>query len=171
MKTILLFIASITFVNDVFADEPNCSRDDIYQGLIFELSVDNALRPDMVFKFCVGPESSYLISEIYLQGYVSDFGIRPDLKYQTKLKLTNEHKGKIDDLYRNALAYSRPDDARGLDGSSWCFRPKSGNTYTEYCYWSPAYDPDNERRLKDISELGIYLFELSELEKHGGELH
>ncbi|WP_166838072.1 hypothetical protein [Rheinheimera pleomorphica] len=168
MKILLLVITYLFFAGKAFAEEPNCSENEVFHGLMFELAVNNSLRDDMVFRFCVGKDVSFLVSELYQTAYVSEDGIRPALNYHSKVRLTSETKSKIDDLYKNALLNSRPDNVRGLDGSTWCFRPKSGNSYTELCYWSPIEHPGSERGLKDISNLGIYLFDISGLQEYGG---
>lgn len=173
MKSLLVIFVGIMWSFNLLADEPDCAKDNIFKGEMFELFISNSLADDISFKFCVGEQSSYLVSALYQRGYVSkDFGIRPNVTFHSRILLTAETKAKIDDLYKNALLRSRPDNVRGMDGSQWCFRPKSGNTYTELCYWSPTvYEGEADKRgMIDISNLGTYLFELSKLAEYGAEL-
>ncbi len=170
VTTLLLVMACVLLVNKSLADEPNCAKTEIFQGLMFELSVTNSLDSDLLFRFCVGEHESYLLSELEQTAVVSERSIIPGVKYQSKVRLTADVKSKIDDLYKNALLRSRPDNIQGKDGSTWCFRPKSGSSYAELCYWSPSSARSNERALQDIANLGEYLLGLSGLQAHGAIL-
>lgn len=173
MKSLLFIFISLFWSGYLQADEPDCSKDNIFKGEMFELFIGNSLADDLSFKYCLGDKSSYLISALYQTAYASeDFGVRPAVTYHSRIKLTDEMKNKIEDLYKNALLRSRPDDVRGMDGSQWCFRPKSGNKYTEFCYWSPAvYEGQEDTRgMIDISNLGTYLFDISGLVEYGAEM-
>ena len=173
MKSLLVIFISVMWSGSLLADEPDCAKDNIFKGEMFELFVRNSLADDISFRFCVDEQSSYLISALYQMPHVSkEYGIRPAVTYHSRIKLSDEMRNKIDDLYKNAFLRSRPDNVQGMDGSQWCFRPKSGNTYTEMCYWSPiVYEGEEDKRgMIDISNLGTYLCELSELAEYGAKL-
>lgn len=160
----------ILFAGKSIAHEPNCATNELFKGLMFELSVQNSLDSDLEFRFCVGENESFLVSELNQTAFVSQHAIIPGVKYQSKVKLTAEIKTKIDDLYQDALLRSRQDNIRGKDGSYWCFRPKSGLSYSELCYWSPSTTDSPDRDVKAIASLGEYLLGLSGLQAFGGLL-
>jgi|TARA_Y100001937_G_scaffold67058_1_gene91658 hypothetical protein len=173
LKAYVLIALAFALSEMSWADNPDCSKDNIFTGEMFELFVRNSLADDISFRFCVGEQSSYLISALYQTPHVSkEYGIWPAVTYHSQIKLTVETQAKIDDLYKTVLLRSRPDNVRGMDGSQWCFRPKSGNTYNELCFWSPTVSEGEEdkRGMIDISNLGTYLFDLSELANYGAEL-
>lgn len=173
MKSLFFIFISLFWSGCLQADEPDCTKDNIFSGEIFELFIRNSLADDISFKFCVGEHASYLISALYQTSHVSkEFGIWPAVTYHSRIKLTEKTKNKIEDLYKNAQLRSRPDDVRGMDGSQWCFRPKSGNKYTELCYWSPAvYEGQEDTRgMIDISNLGTYLLDISGLVEYGAKM-
>lgn len=168
-KFYLLIFIMLSFAAESAATEPNCAQDQVFTGQLFELSIEQSFEDDIVFRFCVSDDSSYLISQKFQTAYVHDGRFRPALNYESKVKLTSSLKDKIKTMYLKAMLNSLPDDVSGHDGSFWCFRPKSGAGYTESCYWSPIWTK-HERELVDIADLGIFLFELSGLEQYGGVL-
>ncbi|MCF6457331.1 hypothetical protein, partial [Pseudoalteromonas sp. MMG024] len=88
---------------------------------------------------------------------------RTTVKHDSKAKLDPNTALMIKDLYRSVQATIKTDNFRGMDGSTWCFKPKNGNTYSETCLWSP-YSNTERRNLTDLVTLGNKLFEISNFE-------
>ncbi|WP_233080407.1 hypothetical protein [Rheinheimera soli] len=166
----IYFIMLLLFVaQPVSAGEDKCSKHKLHAGLMFELSINNSLRDDLLFRFCIEEDAGYLFAELQQHGFIWREQIRPDYVFKSEVKLSPKKTEKLKDMYLAAMIHSKSDQVRGLDGSTWCFRPKSGMSYTEFCYWSPTLD-DSEREVKHINDLGIYLLILSGLEKEGASI-
>lgn len=168
-KALYFMMLSMFVAQPVSAGEDKCSKHKLHTGLMFELSINNSLRDDLLFRFCIEEDAGYLFAELQQHGFIWREQIRPDYVFKSEVKLSPKKIEKLKGMYLAAMIHSKPDQVRGLDGSTWCFRPKSGMSYTEFCYWSPTLN-DSEREVKHISDLGIYLLVLSGLEKEGASI-
>ena len=157
MKSSILFIIIMLFSCSSFAnDVPNCSEDEIYTGKLFQLDIKHSFRGSYEYKFCVGDESSFLISK-YIEHLPQNL---PDLLHTSKVKLTLDVKEKLKIMYQKTLTTLPKESSRGKNGSTWCFRPKSGTSYSSFCYWS-AESKSSDRGLNDLYKLKLFIHDLS----------
>ena len=160
MKSYLVIIIFLLFSFISVADEINCSEDEIYTGKLFKLDVGTPYPWSYEYNFCVGKVKSYLVSS-YQEPMQRGL---PDLKHTYKVLLSKIEVEKIKELYLKALFQNPKNSSRGKDGSTWCFKPKSGMGYSNFCHWSPDYRPTN-RNLSALNELKIYIHQISGLEE------
>ncbi|WP_143484337.1 hypothetical protein [Pseudoalteromonas piscicida] len=74
------------------------------------------------------------------------------MKYSKSAKLPTSLANKIKTQYELAVLKLNNDTVVGFHGSKWCFKPKSGLNYGQYCYWSPTYN-NKQRGLDHLVEL------------------
>ncbi|WP_138582408.1 hypothetical protein [Pseudoalteromonas sp. S2755] len=160
MRILLAFLIFFSF-NAISATPPNCSVNGAFNGKLFELSVVTSFNGNYNFEFCYD-KTSYLISE-YSEVISVKRPLRTTVKHDSKAELDSNTALIIKDLYRAVQATIKTDDSRGMDGSTWCFKPKNGSTYSETCLWSP-YSNTERRNLTDLVTLGNKLFEISNFE-------
>lgn len=159
MKSNLMTIIYMLFSVSSFAqDDANCSEDEIYTGKLFQLEIKSSFGESYKYQFCVGKENSYLISTFTEKSSQN----LPDLIHTSKVKLTNEIKEILKEIYQSTVLSLPKDNSSGMDGSTWCFKPKSGMSYSNFCYWSPESN-SSERGLSKLYELRVYIHELSGL--------
>ena len=156
---VLLFLVFFAF--EVLAsEEPNCSIDEPFTGKLFELEIQTSFSGRYVFEFCFDSRA-YLLSE-YHEPIRLTKSVRSTIVNESKVKLPESAAHKIKELYSQASVNIKSDSIRGMDGDTWCFRPKSGMSYSEICIWSPQVDAVS-RGHKNLVELGKYLYEVSTL--------
>jgi hypothetical protein len=157
MRKLLFFFAVFSF--NVFSNsEPNCSENEILGGKLFELEIITSFHGSYNFKFCFD-EPSYVVSE-YIEPVSTSGPLKTTIKHESLAKLDMDTSLYLMDLYRAVQATLITDNVRGLDGSTWCFMPKNGNSYSKTCLWTP-YASSKKRNLEDLVELGDKLFEIS----------
>ena len=136
----------------------NCSENEIYTGKLFQLNIKYSFKEEHEYKFCVGEETSFLISK-----FKERLGQNlPDLTHTSKVKLTPENAEFLKRMYQNTVIALPKDTSAGMDGSTWCFKPKSGLSYSKFCYWSPEANT-SERGLTKLYSLKLHIEELSGL--------
>ena len=154
-----IFLLLAIFAFDGFASEqPNCSLDEPYTGKLFELEIKTSFSGKYVFEFCLDSRA-YLLSE-YHEPIRLTKSVRSTIVNESKVKLPDSSAHKIRELYAQARTNLKSDSTRGMDGATWCFRPKDGMSYSETCIWSPQVDTISRGHEK-LVELGEYLYEVS----------
>lgn len=156
--TILLscFICSLSFADD----DVTCLEGQISNGKLFELSIESSFSGGYEYKFCEGSNYSYLFST-YIEPMPNGL---PSLKHTSKVKINTATKHIIKKKYINALTSNMKDTSHGMDGSTWCFKPKNGIKYSNFCIWSPESNT-KERGLTGIYDLQVFIHSLSNLDK------
>jgi len=165
MRSSIAFIIVIFFnFSSLAKDVPNCSEDEIYTGKLFQLNIKHSFRGSYEYKFCVGDESSFLISK-YTEHLPQNL---PDLLYTSKVKLTVDVSEKLKSIYQKTLITLPKESSRGKDGPTWCFKPKSGTSYSVFCYWSAEYESSN-RGLNNLHKLKLFIHDLSGIDGRANE--
>ncbi|QUI65064.1 hypothetical protein GSF04_22345 [Pseudoalteromonas sp. A22] len=161
-KTLALLIVFSfkAFSNDL----PNCSETDVLGGKLFEFEITTSFHGSYFFKFCSG-EESYLLSE-YIEPVSTNGPLKTTIKHESTAKLDSGTVIYLKDLYRIVQATLREDNTRGLDGSTWCFKPKNGAGYSKACLWEPRASTQ-ERNLENFVNLGNKLYEISNFKSLG----
>ncbi|WP_054013933.1 hypothetical protein [Pseudoalteromonas sp. R3] len=157
MRKILLFFIVLSF-NTFSGTVPNCSENELFGGKLFELEVVTSFHGSYNFKFCFD-ETSYVVSQ-YIEPVSTRGPLKTTITHESLARLDVKTSLYIKDLYRAVQATLVTDSVRGMDGSTWCFKPKSGSSYSETCLWTPnaAWE---RRNLGKLVELGDKLFEIS----------
>ncbi|WP_125784675.1 hypothetical protein [Pseudoalteromonas rubra] len=157
MKKLLLFLTVICF--NVFSNtEPNCSENQVFGGMLFELEVVTSFHGSYNFKFCFD-ETSYVVSE-YIEPVSTRGPLKTTIRHESTAKLDTQTSLYIKDLYRAVQATLTTDNVHGMDGSTWCFKPKDGGSYSKTCVWTPIASSE-KRNLVKLVELRNKLFEIS----------
>jgi hypothetical protein len=159
LKSYFIVIILIFFsFHSAAADNLNCSESEIFTGKLFQLNIKYSFKGEHEYQFCVGEESSFLISK-----FIERLGQNlPDLTHTSQVKLTAENAEKLKRMYQNTVVALPKDTSAGMDGSTWCFKPKSGLSYSKFCYWSPEANTA-ERKLTKLYNLKLHIEELSGL--------
>jgi len=165
MESSIAFIIAIIFsFSSLAKDVPNCSEDEIYTGKLFQLDIKHSFTGSYEYKFCVGDKSSFLISK-YIEHLPQNL---PELIYKSKVKLALDVKEKLKTMYQKTLITLPKENSRGMDGSTWCFNPKSGTSYSSFCYWSADHKP-SDRGLYDLHKLKMFIHDLSGIDNRTNE--
>jgi hypothetical protein len=160
LKSYFILIIFILFsVPSSAEDEANCSEDEIYTGKLFQLDINYSFKGAHQYKFCVGEKSSFLISK-FTEHLPQNL---PDLIHTHTVKLTFEITEKLKVMYQNAMINLPEDNSSGADGSTWCFKPKSGLSHSTFCYWAPQANT-SDRGLSKLYNLKLYIQKLSRLD-------
>ncbi|NQZ23634.1 MAG: hypothetical protein HRT53_16480 [Colwellia sp.] len=159
MKSYIVFIAMMFFsFHSIAKDDVNCSENEIYTGKLFQLDIKMSFRGVYEYRFCVGDKNSYLVST-YVEYLPQNL---PDLTHKSTVKLTPQVTNDLKAKYQKTVTSLSEENSRGKDGSTWCFHPKSGMSYSRFCYWSPEANT-SERGLTELDQLKTYIHKLSGL--------
>lgn len=161
-KTLALLI--VFSFNAVSNDELNCSETEVFAGKLFEFEITTSFHGSYYFKFCSG-EVSYLLSE-YIEPISTRGPLKTTIKHESVAKLDSGTAIHLKDLYRMVQATLKEDNARGLDGSTWCFKAKNGGGYSKTCLWEPR-SSTQQRNLENFVSLGDKLYEISNFKSLG----
>ncbi|QPB83789.1 hypothetical protein CWC22_012600 [Pseudoalteromonas rubra] len=157
MRTVSLIFIVFGF-NTFATDDPNCSENDVLGGKLFELEMSTSFHGRYHFKFCSG-EVSYLLSE-FIEPISTSRPLKSTMKHESRAKLDPDTAMYLKNLYRAVQATLQEDNVRGLDGATWCFKPKNGQRYSKTCVWEPRASTQ-ERNLQSLVFLGDKLYEIS----------
>jgi len=145
-------------------NDADCGKTNANEGKIFELNITMSFHGASTFKFCKKPERHFLVLKSSLKTTGQEFE-------KKVINLSNKEIEIITNKYIRALKYNTLDDTSGLDGSTWCIESQRGfTTYTKACFWSPGSNTE-KRGLAGLYELGVYLWEISELKEQGIRLY
>ncbi|MGA4608621.1 MULTISPECIES: hypothetical protein [Pseudoalteromonas] len=150
MRFLLLLLMLISPC--VEANQEDCATDKLFDGKLFELELSWGRYGiyKAVYKFCYS-EQSHLFYELY-EPVAIDSISETFMKYSKSAILPDSLANKIKTQYELAVLRLNNDTVIGFHGSKWCFKPKSGLNYGQYCYWTPTYN-SKQRGLDHLVEL------------------
>ena len=167
MIRVLCFLLLIfpLLANAIEWNDPDCGKLNKYHGKVFEFNASMSFHGDIDIKLCKDNDTHFLTVSTKIPSGNNDL-----TEEWKRIDLKKEIVPKIMESYENAMRYNTLDKVMGPDGSSWCIESQHGFTYTKACFWSPGYKSE-ERGLSGLRDLGIYLWEISGLEKANIKLY
>ena len=145
--------------------DEDCGPWSAYEGKVFSLEVGTSFHGGVTFKLCKSKEQPTLSVAKRRFKFDEEQQKSTETVERYHIKLPKAEYDKIYKAYKTGMRYNTLDKVDGLDGSTWCLESQQSFTYTKACFWTPSYKSES-RGLKDLFNLGEFLWEFSGLDKN-----